>query len=75
MGRIYVQRNNTWAEEGDIQKEIDVFSRDGYFLYRTKLPKHTAVIRSGSVYALEVNDDEIVKRFKIKNWGTFKSGL
>lgn len=75
MGRIYVQRNNTWAEEGDIRKEIDVFSRDGYFLYRTKLPKHTAVIGSGYVYALEVNDDEIIKRFKIKNWGTFKSGL
>jgi len=74
MGRIYVQQNKTWAEEGDIHKEIDVFSRDGYFLYRTTLPKHTYVIRNGYVYALEVDEDEIVKRFKIKNWSTFKSG-
>jgi hypothetical protein len=75
LGRIYVQRNKTWAEEDVRQKEIDVFSRDGYFLYRTKLPKYTHVIRNGYVYALEVNEDEIIKRFKIKNWAAFKSGL
>lgn len=75
MDRIYVQRNKTMQEEGNFQKEIEVFSRDGYFLYRTKLPKYTHVIRNGYLYALEVNDDEIVKRFKIKNWAALKTGL
>jgi len=75
LGRIYVQTNKTWAEEDVSRKEVDVFSRDGYFLYRTTLPKYTYVIRNGYIYALEVKDDEIVKRFKIKNWGALKSGL
>jgi len=75
LGRIYVQRNKTWNEEEAKEKEIDVFSRDGYFLYRTTLPKSTYVIRNGYVYALEVDEDEIVKRFRIKNWAALKSGL
>jgi len=73
--RIYVQTNKTRAEEDVTHKEVDVFSRDGYFLFRTTLPKYTYVIRNGYVYALEVKEDEIVKRYKIKNWGTLKSGL
>jgi hypothetical protein len=75
LGRIYVQRNKTWAEEENIQKEIDVFSKDGIFLYKTKLPKHTFIIRNGYVYALEANDEEVIKRYKIKNWDSIKSGL
>jgi len=75
LGRIYVQKNITWGEDESVQKEIDVFSRDGYFLYRTKLPKDTYVIRNGYIYALEAKEDEIVKRFRIKNWGSLKSGL
>jgi hypothetical protein len=72
LGRIYVQRNMTWHEEGNIQKEVDVFSKDGYFLYRTKLPKDTYVIRDGYAYCGEIGDEEIVKRFKIKNWSAMK---
>lgn len=75
LGRIYVQRNKTWAEEGNIQKEIDVFSREGIFLYKTKLPKHTYIIRNGYIYTLEADEDEFIKRYKIKNWDLIKSGL
>lgn len=75
LGRIYVQRNKTWAEEENIQKEIDVFNKDGLFLYRTKLPKHTFIIRNGYIYALEANDEEVIKRYKIKNWDSIKAGL
>jgi len=75
LSRIYVQRNITWGVKEDIEKEIDVFSQEGYFLYRTKLPKEAYVIRNGYVYALETKDEEIVRRFKIKNWSAFRSGL
>jgi hypothetical protein len=75
LGRIYVQRNKTWAEEENVQKEIDVFSKNGYFLYKTKLPKNTYIIRNGYIYALEANDEELIKRYKIKNWSTLKSDL
>jgi hypothetical protein len=74
LGRIYVQRNQAgFHVKDDIQKELDVFSKDGYFLYRTKLPKDMYVIRNGYVYACEVGDEEIIKRYKIKNWDTMKA--
>jgi hypothetical protein len=75
LGRIYVQRNKTWAEEENIEKEIDVFSKDGIFLFKTKLPKRTFIIRNGYVYALEADEEEVIKRYKIKNWDSIKSEL
>lgn len=67
-GRIYVQTNKTWNEDNVKEKHIDIFNKDGYYLYRTTLPKHTYVIKNGYLYAIEVSDDEIIKRYKIKNW-------
>lgn len=74
-GRIYVQINKTWLEEDVTEKEVDIFSKDGYYLYKTTLPKHTYVIKNGYLYALEVEDDELVKRFRIKNWDQIKKGI
>ncbi len=74
-GRIYVQTNKTWREEDVKLKEVDIFSKDGYFLYKTTLPRDTYVIKNGYLYALEVRDNEIVKRFKIKNWNRIKEGI
>jgi hypothetical protein len=74
LGRIYVQRNQAdWHVEENVQKDIDIFSKDGYFLYRTKLPKDTYVIRNGYVYCCEVGDEEIIKRYRIKNWEAMKA--
>ena len=74
-GRIYVQTNKTWLEEDVTKKEVDIFSKDGYYLYKTALPKHTYVIKNGYLYAREVEDDELVKRFKIKNWDQIEEGI
>lgn len=74
-GRIYVQTNKTWLEEDVTEKEVDIFSKDGYYLYKTTLPKHTRVIKNGYLYALEVEDDELVKRYRIKNWDKIKEGI
>jgi len=73
-GRIYVQINKTWNEDVK-EKEIDVFCKDGFYIYKTSLPKNTYVIRDGYLYALEVKDDELIKRFKIKNWDQIKTGI
>ena len=74
LGRIYVQRNQAdYHVEDDIRKEIDIFGKDGVFLYRTFLPKETYVIRNGYVYSLEAGDEEIIKRSKITNWEKIKS--
>jgi hypothetical protein len=74
-GRIYVQTNKTWTEEDVKLKEVDIFSKNGYFLYKTTLPKDTYVIKNGYLYALEVDDYEIIKRLKINNWDQIKEGI
>jgi hypothetical protein len=73
-GRIYVQRNKTWQEE-NVEKEVDIFSKDGYYLYKTRLPQDTYIIENGYLYALEVKDMEFVKRYKIKNWDRITKGI
>jgi hypothetical protein len=77
-GRIYVQTNKTWGEEQNIEREVDILSRDGFYLYKTKLPHGTYVIRDGFLFALVVNEEkggEYVKRYRIKNWSELKEGL
>ncbi|MCX6577460.1 MAG: 6-bladed beta-propeller [Candidatus Aminicenantes bacterium] len=82
-GRIYVQRNYADGIRGrgptDIRdKEIDIFSKDGYFLYRTTLPANTCVIKDGFLYAYKIDEDkamEYVKRYRIKNWDQIKKGI
>ena len=52
-------------------KEVDVFDPTGRFLYRTRLPANTRVIRDGRLYCWEVNEAEgleYIKRYRIRNW-------
>lgn len=80
--RIYVQRNK--SEEGirgygplDVEeKQMDVFSEEGYFLFTTKLPANTWVIRDGFIYAHTLDEEqgmEYVIRYKINNWDQLKT--
>ncbi len=83
-GRVYVQRNK--AQDGirgygpidKAAKEVDVFSQEGYFLYRTVLPPNTTAIKDGYLYSFDINEDEgieYIKRYKIKNWDQIKEGI
>lgn len=82
-GRIYVKKNFTDGIRGRgptdiLDKEIDIFSKDGYFLYETILPANTCVIKDGLLYAYKIDEDkamEYVKRYKIKNWDQIKAGI
>ncbi len=74
-GRIYVQTNKTRHEEDVTKKEVDIFSKDGYYLYKTTLPIYTHFIKNGCLFAREIEDEELVKRFKIKNWDQIKKGI
>jgi hypothetical protein len=69
-GRIYVQTNHALYEPGTAMA-CDVFSKNGYYLYRTELPPGTRVIKDGFLYASFIDKDseiEYLKRLKIKNW-------
>jgi hypothetical protein len=73
-GRIYVQRNMAATGRGPADREslqVDAFSREGYFLFRTVLPPNTKVIRDGFLYAYSVEEEqgmEYAKRYRIRNW-------
>jgi len=79
-GRIYVQRNMAMmgrVRADTVNKEVDVFGKDGYFSFTTALPPNTRVIRNEFIYGWIVDEDkgtETVKRFRIKNWNSLPSG-
>lgn len=69
-GRIYVRRIEPVHEE-DETVEFDIFSKDGYYLYKTNLPFTPEIIKNGCFYDLNTSEEtgEVkIKRFKIKNW-------
>ena len=77
-GRIYVQRNRTRGEDFNVNREVEIFSKDGYFLYKSTIPRGTYIINDGYIYAYVMNEDtgeELVKRYRIKNWNQIKKGM
>ncbi|MBN1272352.1 MAG: 6-bladed beta-propeller [Candidatus Aminicenantes bacterium] len=75
-GRIYAQKSIIHRNDDDTHNRVDIFGKDGHFLYKSSLPRNTRVIRNGFLYAYEVNNQdgvEYVKRYKIKNWDQIKS--
>lgn len=80
-GRIYVQRNKTqeiirgYGPFEKIPKRVDIFGKDGYFLYESILPPNTWAIKGGFLYTRDLDEEEgteYVVRFRVKNWGAIK---
>ena len=76
LGRLFVVRFKPITEKDIKTSEIDVFSKDGYYLYRMTWPLVPQVIKGGFLY--EVRQDEEagltkIIRHRIKNWGDFKA--
>jgi len=77
-GRIYVQKNRTHGMDFKINREMDIFSKDGYYLYKSTIPRGAYVIKEGYIYVYVMDEDkgdELVKRYKIKNWDQIKEGI
>jgi WD40 repeat protein len=73
-GRIYVLRKLSSRNQSE-QEEFDIFSKDGFYLYKTTLPDKTYIIKDGYLYAKNAKENsarEVVKRFKIINWEKIK---
>ena len=76
-GRIYVRRNPR-ERTGNGERVYDIFSKEGYYLCRATIPSSSYIIKNGYLYTRIVNEDtgeELVKRYKIKNWGDIKEGI
>ncbi|MEW6455785.1 MAG: NHL repeat-containing protein [Acidobacteriota bacterium] len=73
-GRIYVSRMKSPVDESK-ETEFDVFSPDGYYLYKTKLKLFPSIIKDGYIYA-RVEDEETgdiyFKKFQIKNYKSIR---
>jgi len=76
-GRIYVKRFKLYDPE-DRSEVYDLFSKDGYYIYRVKMPLPVSRMINGSIYRIvpDQNTGYIkVKRYKIKNWDLIKKGI
>jgi len=76
-GRIYVLKNPI-SRDSDENHMYDMFSKEGYFLYRIIIPIFPDVIHDGYLYTRSENEktgEELVKRYKIKNWKEIREGL
>jgi hypothetical protein len=75
LGRLYVIRFRPITEKAVTASEVDVFSKDGIYLYRMTWPFLPQIIRGGSLY--EVQQDEgagltRIIRYRIANWKDFR---
>jgi hypothetical protein len=76
-GRIYLQKNNSHKLLTE-EKSYDIFSRDGYYIYKTVFHYTPSVIKDGCFYTRLQNEETgevLVKRYRIKNWGEMKAGF
>jgi hypothetical protein len=76
-GRLYVIRSSSILERDQKIRSVDVFSRDGIYLYRMSWPFIPSLIKKGFLYEVRENEetgDIKVLRHKINNWEGFKGG-
>ena len=76
-GRIYVRRVGSVLDESH-RPEFDIFSSEGYYIYKVALPFSPQLVHSGFLYLISVPEDtgEVrIKRYRIKNWGQIEKGL
>ena len=75
--RLFIWRVRSVLDESD-ERIFDVFSRDGYFIYRIKMNFLPDLIKNGSLYDIEEDEDTgdtLIKRYTIKNWDQIKEGI
>jgi hypothetical protein len=76
LDRIYVGSFELYSPRNKIWR-FDIFSKEGYYLYKTSISKFPKVIMNGHIYTIERDpetDYSLVKRYKIKNWDKIKAG-
>jgi hypothetical protein len=74
LKRIYVRRIQSVLDTTD-EVEFYIFDREGYYLYRTKLPFSPEVISRGCLYDIQTDEEtgliKIIK-YRVTNWDLVK---
>lgn len=74
-GHLYVLRSKSILEKDEQNSLIDVFSKEGIYLYQMNWSFFPALIKNGLLYEVNENEDTAdikVIRYKITNWNKFK---
>ena len=77
LQRLYLWRVKSVLDESE-EQIFDVYSKDGYFIYRIKMAFLPELVKNGYLYNIEEDDNTgevFVKRYKIKNWNQIKTGI
>ena len=75
--RLYVQIVRSVFDESELIN-FDIFSNEGYYLYKTSLSFSPEVIKNGFAYDVLTSREtgEVkIKRYKIKNWDQIKEEI
>jgi len=75
--RIYVRKFKLYNPE-DTSGIYDLFSEEGYYIYRVKMPLPPRIIKKGYIYRIVPDRDTgyiKVKRYKIRNWDKIKEEI
>lgn len=76
LGRLYVIRFKPITERDVALSEIDVFSKDGTYLYRMTWPFLPQVIKAGFLYEVRQDGEAGLTRIirhRIRNWADFRA--
>ena len=77
LQRLYLWRVKSVLDERE-EQIFDVYSKDGYFIYRIKMAFLPELVKNGYLYNIEENDDTgevFIKQYKIKNWKQIKEKI
>jgi len=75
--RLFIWRVKSVLDESE-EREFDVFNKEGYFIYRAKIPVRPEIINKGFLYDIKEDEDTgevFIRRFRIKNWDQIKEGI
>jgi hypothetical protein len=75
--RIYVRMFKLYNPK-DSSEKFDVFSREGYYIYRVNMKIFPNIIDNGYIYNIEHEQETgytKIKRYKIKNWNQIRKSI